>query len=104
MAISASELNTQFGSAIFSDAGGSLVLDLDALTGDALDLNTPMAEPLVKLLKLTSETAAALGKDTDSYPPLTQSVQIINGVAAARYSATISGKAALSYDNITSLS
>lgn len=103
MSISAAELNAQFGTDVFSDASGSLVLDLDALTGDSLDLTTPMAEPLMKLLKLTSETAAALAKDQDSYPPLTRSIQTINGEPFARYSATVSGKAPLTYDSITAL-
>lgn len=104
--ITAAEMNAQLGVSAFDDNSGAgpLTVDLNVLTGDSLTIDSPMSEPVFKLLKGASETASAKGEGTDTYPALTRTIQTINGQPAARYSGSINVAAPLDYDAVTSLS
>ena len=104
--ITAAEINTQLGTAVFDDNSGAgpLTLDLDALTGDSLTLASPLAEAVFKTLKAASETASAKGEGTDTYPAITRTIQSVNGEQKARYNGSVAVAAPLDYDSVTSLS
>lgn len=104
--LTAAQMNTQLGVAAFDDNSGAgpLTANLDILTGDSLTLSSGMAEPLFKLLKGASETAAAVGENTDTYPPITRTIQSVSGVSKARYSGSIAVSAPLDYNAVTTLS
>lgn len=104
--ITAAQMNTQLGVPVFDDSAGAgpLTANLDVLTGDTLTLASGVAEALFKLLKGASETAAAAGENTDTYPPITRTIQSVAGVAKARYSGSIAVSAPLDYNAVTPLS
>lgn len=104
--ITATEVNAQLGTNVFSDNGGAgpLTLDLSALTGDSLTLSSDLAESVFKLVDAAASTATANDKATDTYPTPTRSIQTIAGEPKARYTATVGVAAPLDYDSITSLS
>ncbi|MEM9150668.1 MAG: hypothetical protein AAGB19_09470 [Cyanobacteria bacterium P01_F01_bin.3] len=71
--ITAAQINDSLGLAVFVDSGGAgpLVLDMSALTGKPLTLESGVAHPLFLLMKSASEAASAGA--VSSYRPIVRS-------------------------------
>lgn len=104
--LTAAEINTHLGVTAFDDNGGSgpLTLNCDTLTGDSLTLTSGLAEVFFKSIKAASDTAAAKGNGTDTYPAITRTIRTVNDQSSVRYSGTVNVSAPLDYNDITALS
>ena len=74
MDLTAQDLNQHMEANVFAVVDGSVVLDIDALTGESLNLQSELAQSVFGLLRMMSEAAISLQQATRSYLPVQQNV------------------------------